>query len=96
MSYYCTDFVSATGCVSAPGRRYFVAANRVTSQSWDLNGAPFPAVVMDTEYDTWGNATIRKTTRDGYVTTVRTSFNNEADKWFIGRPLRVEETRTTP
>lgn len=95
-SYHCTDFVSATGCTSAPGRRYFVAPNHVTSQSWDLNGVGFPATVMDMEYDAWGNANMRKMTRDAYVTTVRTWFSNDLDKWFIGRPLRVEESRTIP
>jgi len=96
IGYYCTDFVSNTGCVDAPGRRYFVSANYVASQSWDLNSAAFPATVNETEYDTWGNAILKRTTQGGYVTTVRTSFANDTDKWFIGRPLRLEETRMAP
>jgi hypothetical protein len=94
MSYGCTDFVSASGCASAPGRRYFAAPSQVVQSGWDLNGAALPWVTTTMQYDAWGNPTQVTVETNAFRKTVVNTYLNNTTHWFIGRVTSSTVTST--
>lgn len=96
-TYGCTDLVSADGCTSVVGRRYFPYMSQTLTASWDLNGAAYPVTTTSFEFDAYGNLTHVVTAgSDGFTKTVDTMFSNDVAAWQIGRPTRSTVTLTTP
>jgi hypothetical protein len=95
-SYGCTDFVSGSSCVPAPGRRYFPAPSQVVQSGWDLGGAALPTTVTTMQYDTWGNPTQVSASTSGFRETVVNTYLNDTTHWFIGRVTSSTVTKTMP
>ena len=96
-TYGCKDFVSASGCTVALGRRYFPFTSQSVESGWDLNGAALPVVTTASQYDAWGNATqITVSASDGYSKTTTNTYTNDTVNWFLGRLTGATVTSTTP
>jgi hypothetical protein len=94
-TYGCTDFVSASGCQVAPGRRYFPFVSQQVQTGADLNGAALPSVSTSTTYDAFGNPTsIVVSTSDGYGKTLTNTYDTA--NWPPGRPTRSTVQSTSP
>lgn len=107
----CTDFISASGCIQASGRRYFSFVSQVVESGSDLNGAVLPTVTTVTQYDSWNPATntwgnlstifgnptrVKITASDGYIRQTDYEYLNDTTNWFIGKPTKTTQTNTTP
>lgn len=96
-TFGCIDFVSASGCTVAAGKRYFPFVSQSVESSWDLNGSALPTVTTTTQYDTWGNATqVNVSTSDGYSKTNTNTYSNDVTNWFLGRLTGATVTSTMP
>ncbi|MES2353055.1 MAG: FG-GAP-like repeat-containing protein [Pseudomonadota bacterium] len=96
-TYGCTDFVNASSCVIANGRRYFPFVSQSVETGFDLNGAALPTVTTTNQFDNYGNATqITVSTGDGFTKTTNSVYNNDATNWLLGRLIRATVTSTTP
>lgn len=109
-SYGCNDFVNATGCTVAPGRRYFTYLAHSVEKAWDLNGVALPGAVTSTQYDCdnsggvcYGNALSVSSsvlnpdgTDSGYRKTTQNIYFNNPSKWHLGRLLKSTVTSVAP
>jgi hypothetical protein len=96
--YGCKDFVLASGCVPAPGKRYFPYVSQSAERAKDLNGADFPMVSTMTQYDGSGNATtVTTNAADGFTkVTTNTYADPDTTNWILGRLLRTTVQSTIP
>jgi len=102
------DFVSASGCVQAPGQRYFVYSSQSSEQGWDLGaggsqGPALPETETSQVFDTNGNlvssivSTIPAPGAQPFVTTTSNVFAPpDLANWIHGRLLRSTVTKTAP
>lgn len=95
-SYGCMNFVSQE-CSTAVGRRYFPYQASTETSSWDLNGAKLPTTSISYVFDEFGNVTQKVSlTEGGLEARVDTVYDNNVNKWWLGRPTRVTETKRAP
>lgn len=99
----CTDFVSASGCVVAPGRRYAVFDSQIDEQLWDLTGSPISRTRTFLQFDAYGNEKVvdihtlnADGTESGYVTTTSKIYAIDVPNWRINKLVRSTVTNTTP
>jgi hypothetical protein len=96
-TYGCKDFVSATGCTVALGRRYFPYLSQSVSSVKDLNGVVMPGNTIAVQIDDFGNPVLATvTTTGGFRKITTNNYNNDTNKWWIGQLIRQSVQSTVP
>jgi hypothetical protein len=93
-----------SGCVAAPGKRYFVYPSEVGTEGRDLDGTALPRTRrLNADPDRYGNLRSETTlvlNPDGsatdYSTSVTSSFFNDPETWIIGRLTKRVTDRSGP
>lgn len=109
MQYQCTDFVTAAGCSTAPGRRYLALPSQTELRQWDLNGVSIPTITTTIFYDgntaagwsemnaIYGSPTnVVTSDSDGYSSMVVNTYINYVSDWLLGCMESTATTNTAP
>lgn len=100
----CDLSTNSSACTAATNARYFPYAASTTEESWDINGAPFPATRTSSTYGVnpgdgkfYGDVLqVVAGTNDGSnKATVNQYSNVDTSNWILGRLKKATVTSTT-
>lgn len=90
---------TTAACAVALGNRYFPYVAKSLQESWDLNGALFPAITTNTQYGPWGDPTSITVLNgsDGSSKQILNEYQPaDTNKWILGRLIKSTVTSSKP